>query len=290
MTKIFAISDFHGQLSDNLINKIKKENPNFIFSSGDFCGNKLLGKLFFKYAYGKSEDEIPEKIKKEINRLEKLADRSGKDVISKLKSLNIPIYAIRGNWDPAPFGHDLSIKVDSADKKAIKLFEKLQNKNFQFVDLRELEFEDFILVGGASSTSPQRVKKDMISYMIKKHNMSYKESKEFVSHLKKDWNFRQKNYEIIFEKAIKLKKQTGKKIIFLTHNCPYNTKLDKIKHGSQKGKHYGSYQEMLLIKKYQPDFVICGHMHENFGTDKISKSIIYNTGSAMDGKFKILEI
>lgn len=290
MTKIFAISDFHGKLSDKLLNKIKKENPDIILSSGDFCGNKRWGKLFFKYAYGKSEKEIPEHIQKEMEKLQRKSLLAGKKIIQKIKSLNMSTYVIRGNWDPSPFGHDLASETKKQEKIKIKKFEKLQTKNFQFVDLRALEFDNFILVGGASSTSPQRLKKDIIDYMIKKHDMSKKEASEYEKLLKRDWNFRQKNYDKMFSLAISLKKKTGKKIIFLTHNCPYNTKLDKIKQGPQKGKHYGSYQEKVLIKKYQPDIVICGHMHENFGVDKIGKSVIYNTGSAMDGKFKILEI
>ncbi len=291
MIKILAVGDFHGKLSGKIISKIKGEKSDLILSPGDFCGNKRLGKLFFKYFYSRSEEEtVPEKIQREYRQLEKKANFSGKSVIKKLKSLNIPVYAIRGNWDPAPFGHDLSFKLTKEDKKEIKNFEKIETKDFKFVDFRELEFDEFILIGGVSSTSPQRLRKDVINTMIKKRNMPKKEASEYVFRLKKDWNFRQKNYDIMFEKAIKLKKQTGKKIIFLTHNCPYNTKLDKIKHGPQKGKHYGSYQERLIIRKYQPDIVICGHMHENFGVDKIGKSIIYNTGSAMDGKFITLNV
>jgi Icc-related predicted phosphoesterase len=281
MTKILVIGDFHGKLSTKLFSKIKRVAPDYIFSPGDFCGNKDLGKLFFKYAYGKAEDEIPITIKKKLERLEGLSIHAGISVIKKLKALNIPIFAIRGNWDPAPFGHDM---VSDFDTRPVKKFEKLQDKSLNFVDFKTLDFGEFVLVGGVSSTSPINPKKYIVSKLIKNKDMSRKEAIKFVKELNKNWNIRQKNYEDAFKIAKKLNKPT----IFLTHNCPYKTKLDKIKQGPQKGKHYGSYQEKLLIKKYQPEIVICGHMHENFGEDKIDKSRIINCGSAMDGKYKVL--
>ena len=83
MTKIFALGDFHGKISDSIINKIKKEKPDFILSPGDFCGNKELGKLFFKYLYGKDEESISNKIKKKSEQLEKIAYKDGVKVIIK---------------------------------------------------------------------------------------------------------------------------------------------------------------------------------------------------------------
>ncbi|VVB80689.1 Metallophosphoesterase, calcineurin superfamily [uncultured archaeon] len=290
MVKILAVGDFHGKLSEKLFNKIAKIKPDYILSPGDFCGNEKLGKLFFKYVYGKSEDEVPYKIKKEVVKLEGQAFRSGVGMIETLKRLKIPTFAIRGNWDPTPLGHDLVGKLKREELVEVRKFERVQNKLFTFVDLFQKEFPEFILIGGASSTSPSGLKMDSLERRLVKNGFSEEEAKEYVISLKKNWKFRQKLYEKIFEKAISIKKRTGKKIIFLTHNAPYKTRLDLIRHGPQKGKHYGSFQEQLLIKKYQPDIVICGHMHENFGKDKIGKSIIYNSGSAMDGKFITLNI
>lgn len=283
MTKILAIGDFHGKLSDELFNKIKKMAPDYIFSPGDFCGNKQLAKLYFKYAYGKSEDEIPKHIQKKLDFLDKIAVRDGIKVIQKLKSLKIPILAIRGNWDPTPFGHDLISKVD---KKAVKKFEKLQDKNLNFVDFKTIDFGNFVLVGGASSTSPINPNKYSVNKLISKRGLSSSEAKKFMKDLNKSWDLREKNYEDAFNVAKKLNSQ----IIFLTHNVPYNTKLDLLKRGPQKGKHYGSYQERLITKKYKPEFVLCGHIHEGFGESKVGKTKIINSGSAMDERYKILNL
>jgi len=87
-----------------------------------------------------------------------------------------------------------------------------------------------------------------------------------------------------FAEAIKkLKVKDHKyKIILVTHQPPYNTKLDYI-----QGEHAGSVSIRKFIEKYQPVLCLCGHLHENEGKiDKIGKTIVINPGP--DGK--IIEI
>ena len=289
MVKILVVGDFHGEFPKRVENKIKKIKPCLILSQGDFCGYKKLETFFFKRIYAKEEDEISEKDKKTLENLGKIALRKGMDLVKKFRKIGFPIYAITGNWDLAPFGGDIPKKFDKEDGEQIKKFKDLQNKNFKFVDLSLVEFSDFVLVGGTSSTSPQRVRKNHVERLIKKWGLSKKQAEKEFSSLKKGWEKRQKLYDSAFEKAIKIRKEKGKKIVFLTHNCPYKTKLDIIKKGPAKGEHYGSYQEKLLIKKYKPDFVFCGHLHENFGKDKIGKTVVWNVGSARDGKAVLFE-
>lgn len=286
MTKILVIGDFHGKISKKVFQRIISEKPDLIFSPGDFCGNEELAKLFFKHAYARKDEEIPKKIVKRIEVLQEVAIRDGFKVLKKLRSLNIPFFAIRGNWDPTPYGHDLAIKVDRRDRKWFKRFQALQNEKFKFVDLDVLEFNDFVLVGGVASTAPLRLKKGLKERLIKKWFLSKKEAEEYVKIIKKNWNFRQKRFDENFKRALKL----NKLIIFMTHNSPYNTKLDIIGHGSQKGQHYGSYQERLIIKNYKPHLVLCGHIHECFGKDKLGKSLIVNTGSIQDKHYATLEM
>jgi len=75
-----------------------------------------------------------------------------------------------------------------------------------------------------------------------------------------------------FKKTIKNNKD--KKIILLVHGPPYGTKVDKI-----LGEHAGNKDITDFVKKNRIDYVICGHLHENFGKkDKIKKTIIMNPG------------
>jgi len=86
---------------------------------------------------------------------------------------------------------------------------------------------------------------------------------------------RDKNFRKIskyFEKIIN--KNTDKKIILLIHGPPYGTSLDKI-----VGEHVGNKDIMDFIEKNKIDYVICGHLHENFGkVDKIKNTVLINPG------------
>ena len=75
-----------------------------------------------------------------------------------------------------------------------------------------------------------------------------------------------------FKKIIK--ENSAKKIILVTHAPPYKTKLDKLVEG-----HCGNKSIRHFIEKNRIDYLICGHLHENFGKeDKIHGAKIINPG------------
>jgi hypothetical protein len=64
------------------------------------------------------------------------------------------------------------------------------------------------------------------------------------------------------------------KVVLVTHQPPYNTKLDKIYRELS-----GSKSIRKFIEKNQPAYCICGHIHENEGkSDKIGDTVIINPG------------
>jgi Icc-related predicted phosphoesterase len=73
----------------------------------------------------------------------------------------------------------------------------------------------------------------------------------------------------------KIKKETkGKILTFITHQPPYNTKLDII-----NKKPAGSKSITKFIQELSPKFNICGHLHENINKkDRINKTFIINPG------------
>lgn len=79
--------------------------------------------------------------------------------------------------------------------------------------------------------------------------------------------------------------------ILVCHQPPYKI-LDKVtakyapKHW--KGKHAGSKIILNYIKKKQPRYVFCAHIHEGKGKRKIGKTQIYNVG--YNGDYVLLDI
>jgi Icc-related predicted phosphoesterase len=74
----------------------------------------------------------------------------------------------------------------------------------------------------------------------------------------------------------------NKNSILISHNPPYGY-VDK----AYNGKHVGSMILLNAIKKHQPKYVFCGHIHEARGKAKIGKTIVYNLG--FNGDYLVLD-
>lgn len=72
----------------------------------------------------------------------------------------------------------------------------------------------------------------------------------------------------------------------VTHNPPFNTKLDII----STGAHVGSHVVRKLIEELQPSAAICGHIHEARGVDFIGETRIVNAGRLPEGYCGVVDI
>lgn len=91
--KILALTDFGGEFSNGLLEKLKKEEFDFGVCSGDLASIKQLRDYFFKYGKNWEEKFSSEEIDKiRLNGVEKV-----KDICDKLETLNKPIYIVGGN-------------------------------------------------------------------------------------------------------------------------------------------------------------------------------------------------
>ena len=69
-------------------------------------------------------------------------------------------------------------------------------------------------------------------------------------------------------------KYNGKKIVFVTHGPPYNTKLDLLPAG-----HVGNKDYRKFIERIKPKVAISGHLHETVDeVDSIGKTKLVNPG------------
>ncbi len=293
--RILAIGDFHGKYPEKFLKKLRKEKFDVIFSVGDFCGSEKASKLFFKYYYASTEEKInnlPKKVKNEIEKAKKIAIDDGIKVLKKLEKEDVPIYFVHGNWDPVAYEGDIgTLKENLDDKKDIRRFDNSLGKKVKAMDFKMKDFGDFVLVGGASSSYPGKIDKKSLDRFFKIYSEeSPKIVKRWIATKKIHYARRKKRHVDSFQKAKKLKKP----ILFLTHNSPYGTKLDIIRdkkaHKLAKGRHYGAYLERLMIIRFKPDLVICGHLHENFGKDKLGKTLLVNTGAAHKNQAVIIDM
>jgi Icc-related predicted phosphoesterase len=74
--------------------------------------------------------------------------------------------------------------------------------------------------------------------------------------------------------------------IFCPHAPPRDTACDRI----HSGLHVGSTAVRAFIEREQPDLVLCGHIHESRGEDRIGRSRIVNPGPLTEGRYAVVEI
>lgn len=75
-------------------------------------------------------------------------------------------------------------------------------------------------------------------------------------------------------------------LIVISHNPPKDTVCDAV----NKDVHAGSLLFRKFIEEKKPLFVVCGHIHEGVGIDKIGETIVVNPGPLTDGKYAIIEV
>ncbi len=78
------------------------------------------------------------------------------------------------------------------------------------------------------------------------------------------WDFLMKGYEQVENAPVK---------VMVSHTPPFNTELDKA-----RMTHIGSKKVREFIERYEPDLMLCGHVHEARGQDMIGGTVIVNTG------------
>lgn len=261
MVRFLIIGDLHGNKP-----KIYTKEFDAIIAPGDFCSDALRKYMFkaLKRSLETGEDiwwfETMSKAKAKKEVIKSLKD--GRKILEFLNSLNKPVFALPGNWDWT--GND---DWDYLDKNFWKSYLIKGLKNIRNCHKNIFKFQDITILGHGITSGPE--------YPVKERakNMSKSEIKEEKANYKKEY-FNPMNK--LFIKANKQKQP----IIFLTHNVPYKTKLDKIldKRSPRVGQHFGSYLARQMIEKHKPLVSIGGHMHEHFGKDKIKNTTIINAG------------
>jgi len=264
--KFLVVGDLHGNRPN-----IYFEDFDAIIAPGDFCPwsdelrkiYNLSYREFLKDPYNYREWwDIAGKRKAREIIIESLQE--GREVLEFLESLEKPVYIVPGNcdWTGDKDSDWNYIKQNFFENYLIKGLDNVINCDGKIVNL-----EEYQIIGYGRCSGPELFKYRGYDKIFDKKDIKRNE-KYYLKLLEK--------YDKLFQKAI----NRGKPIIFLSHNVPFNTPLDKItsKDSPRYGYHYGSIIVREMVEKYQPLVCIGGHMHEHFGKCKIRKTTCINAG------------
>lgn len=279
--KILIIGDLHG---NSPIISFKEFDT--IILTGDICSDKELSPYYKQYFQElKTNKNIPsidiyftEKIgKRKLKQMKIDSLKEGRKILEKLNKLNKPIFIVPGNWDQS-YGETKIKDIDKNDYNYKKSFydkylgDKINPKlikglkNIKDCQYKLHEFKNINIIGYGLSSNVEDIKKQKKKLILTK--------KQFL--------ILENSYNKILDKLNNQYKKRNKKFptIFITHNIPYNTKLDLVKNKKSVAynKHLGSSVARNFCEKNQPLLCIGGHIHEGKGRDKIGNTIIINPG------------
>lgn len=80
--------------------------------------------------------------------------------------------------------------------------------------------------------------------------------------------------------------KSAKYKVQITHNPPYNTKLDVVRTGA----HVGSNVVRKFIEDKKPVLALSAHIHEARGTDVLGETFLMNPGKFPEGYFGLVEL
>ncbi len=266
--KILVIGDPHGILPKNLTGIVNKEKPEFIICTGDLGKATLARKRFFDNIKRKQKG-LPEleNNKIHVKSVHSEVHSSTLDVLNKLSHFKKEIYTLQGNVG-IPSKGNKKIKREE-EKFNLKLPRTLEHiKKMKKINLVKNRLR---LINGLR-----------VGFL--EHFTDTSWVKEFKP---SDYKEKMKSAKKEINKAKKILNRFGHDLdILVCHGPPYGL-LDKVtgKFGAPKswhGKHAGSKVVLDYIKKYQPRYVLCGHIHEGKGKAKIGKTTVYNVGFSGD--------
>ena len=263
--KILVVGDPHGKLGK--IKKLDLKEIEMILITGDLGESDSARKFYFgnleRKRKGLPELEETQKLIKEIWNSSYVSSMAVIKYLAKFA----PVYTMMGNVT----SKDAYARADEK-KFGIKLPRLIHDinktKNTQVVK-NQLRIINGLRVG-------------FLEYFLE--DSWVKEFKE------KDKKIIQKAKKET-EKARRVLRKFGKVDVLICHQPPYGI-LDKVNSlfapKNWNGGHAGSKVILDYIKKYQPEYVFCGHIHEGKGMKKIGKTKVYNVGH--EGDYALIDI
>lgn len=258
--KILAIGDPHGEVSK--LKKINYKGISFVLITGDLGKANLARKRHFENIERKNNGLLPLAEDNKFIRAVHMEIHNSTLAVLRQVSKHAQVYTIQGNVGlftesevkKEKKKHGMSLPSTMKELKKMKRVKLVKNRLLNIDGLK-------------------------IGFLEIYNDVSW--VKEFKP---RDYN---KKLKAATKETIKVRKilqRFGNIDILVCHQPPYGI-LDKVsgKYGAPKswhGKHAGGKAILDYVKKYQPRYVFCGHIHEGHGHKKLGKTDIYNLGVA----------
>ena len=179
-------------------------------------------------------------------------------MLKYLNSLEKPLYLIYGNNDYTQKEiNEMKLKLKGIERQVKKY------KNIKLMFQSKIKIKDYLLIGVSG---------------YRGYNTLVKGKPQNPPLLRK--------FRKLFSKT------KNKKVIFMYHDTPYNTRLDLVRNKASplNGMHIGEPHVNEMIKKHKPLLYLCGHMHENPGIAKLYNTVCLNTGLIQNKDYFIINI
>lgn len=264
--KFLIVGDPHG---DKKIFDIKiNDEIDAIIITGDLGKSDLQRKYHFEYSIKKGIENWKDLISKdELKKIYTETINSSIEILKYFASKK-PTFFVLGN-----LREKRTKSIKDAEKKyniSLPKFEQeiKKIKNIKNISFKKINFRGVEIVG-----IPYFNSIDWIEEFSP-------ENKKLTEYAKKEE-----------PEAINFLKKLPKVDILVSHIPPHGI-LDRIDSPFVPkdwiGKHAGSKLILNYVEKKQPRFVICGHIHESKGEEKLGQTRIINAGSS--GDYQIIEI
>ena len=263
--RIIAIGDPHGDLEK--VRQIPLEGADLILLTGDLGSANLMRKLAFMRIEREKRGFPAQKPSNALRKRAFMEAYSSSLRIAKYLSKIADVYVIfgnveRSNRETRRFSREIGANLPYIynDLNSIPGVRVINNVVARFRNMRIGGLQYFTDTNWVEDFSPPDFQRKMTE--------ARRETK----------------------KAQRVLKGFGTLDILLCHQPPYGI-LDKVTAKfapkSWRGKHAGSKAILEYVKKHQPRYALCGHIHEGEGKKRIGNTDVYNLGV---GGYKIIDL
>lgn len=253
--KLLIVGDCHGAKPE--VGE-KAEEADVILATGDICGDsdEMRNAMFQAMDTEKMWYDIlgREKAKESV----KKSLEEGEKVLEYLDSFNKPVFLVPGNWDWSGEEEGWKFLEKNRFQQLIEKFRNIHNINGE-----SFQDSNFCYIGYGPCPGPE----------VPQYEDDKPEEKDEREEIIRE-------YEKDLEEIGELFERSKNPVIFLSHNVPHDTSLDRIENPDSPadGRHYGSLLVRELIEEKSPVLSVAGHMHEGFGEEKIGETLAINAG------------